>query len=79
MELLMDVHDINNLTDKIMKKAYKIALENTKNPDDTVFIANAFLNTAKMLYTEALGEDLTKVLFRQIIELGFADQTKTLH
>jgi len=71
--------DIDDLTNKIMKKAYKIAVENTKKPDDTVYIANAFLNTAKMLYTEALGEDLTKTLFRQIIELGFEQQRKTIH
>tara|TARA_R110000782_G_scaffold235356_1_gene321384 strand:+ start:520 stop:747 length:228 start_codon:yes stop_codon:yes gene_type:complete len=70
---------LNNLTTEIMKKAYKLAVANTKSPEDTVYIANAFLNTAKMLYTEALGEQLTKVLLTQIIELGFEDTPRTIH
>jgi|TARA_R110000796_G_scaffold201476_1_gene317661 predicted nucleic acid-binding protein len=79
MELLMKDDYLNNLTADIMKKAYKLAEDNTKHPDDSVFVANAFLNTAKILYTEALGEDLTKMLFRQIVELGFDDQPRTIH
>jgi len=70
---------LNNLTTEIMKKAYKLAVANTKNPEDTIYIANAFLNTAKMLYTEALGAQLTKALLTQIIELGFEDTPRTIH
>jgi len=75
----MTPEDSKDLTTKIMKEAYKLAEDNTKHPDDAVFVANAFLNTAKMLYTEALGEDLTKLLFRQIVELGFEQKPKVLH
>tara|TARA_R110000803_G_scaffold33048_2_gene72511 strand:+ start:894 stop:1118 length:225 start_codon:yes stop_codon:yes gene_type:complete len=69
---------LNNLTTEIMKKAYKLAVANTKSPEDIVYIANAFLNTAKMLYTNSLGEDLTKLLFQRIVERGF-ENPQTLH
>jgi len=42
---------VTELTKKVLQEANKIAEEHSQSEEDTIFIANAFLNASKILYT----------------------------
>ncbi len=74
------IHDLlDEKTIKVMKEAYEIAKIHTTGPDDTFFVAGAFLNVAKLLYIESMGEENTRRLFQNIIEQSFNIKQPTLH
>ena len=43
----MSIIPIDDITIKVMKEAYATAKKHTEHPDDTVFIAGAFINVAR--------------------------------
>ena len=49
MELLMKPAKVSELTKKVLQEASKIAKEHSESEEDTIFIANAFLNASKIL------------------------------
>ena len=59
---------LDEITIKVMKEAYETAKKHTKTPDDTVFVAGAFLNVAKLLYIEAMGEENAMHFMENIIK-----------
>lgn len=79
MELLMDTDKITKLTQKVLQEANKITKEHSKSDEDTIFIANAFLNATKILYTQALGEEIATSLLLEVMRQTFGDADRTLH
>ena len=62
-----------------MKEAYATAKKHTEHPDDTVFIAGAFINVARLLYIEAMGEENAMHFIKNIIEYAANVDKPTLH
>tara|TARA_R100001440_G_scaffold19177_1_gene32345 strand:+ start:8 stop:247 length:240 start_codon:yes stop_codon:yes gene_type:complete len=79
MELLMDTAKISKLTQKVLQEANKITKEHSESEEDTIFIANAFLNATKILYTQALGEEIATSLLLEVMRQSFGDTERTLH
>jgi len=73
-EMLLD-----EITIKVMKEAYETAKKHTKSSDDTVFVAGAFLNVARLLYVEAMGEDNAMHFMKSIIECASIVNRPTYH
>jgi|TARA_R100000655_G_scaffold109891_1_gene166165 predicted nucleic acid-binding protein len=70
---------IDEITVKVMKEAYETAKKYTKSSDDTVFVAGAFLNVAKLLYIEAMGEENAMHFMENIIKYSINVDTPTYH
>ena len=70
---------LDEITIKVMKEAYETAKKHTKTPDDTVFVAGAFLNVAKLLYIEAMGEENAMHFMDNIIKCSINVDTPTYH
>ena len=70
---------IDDITIKVMKEAYATAKKHTEHPDDTVFIAGAFINVARLLYIEAMGEDSAMHFMKNIVECAANVEKPTLH
>ena len=70
---------LDEITIKVMKEAYETAKKHTKTPDDTVFVAGAFLNVAKLLYIEAMGEENAMHFMENIIKYSINVDTPTYH
>jgi len=70
---------IDDITIQVMKEAYATAKKHTKHRDDTVFIAGAFINVARLLYIEALGEDNAMHFMKNIVECATNVEKPTLH
>ena len=70
---------LDEITIKVMKEAYETAKKHTKTPDDTVFVAGAFLNVAKLLYIEAMGEENAMHFMENIIKCSINVDTPTYH
>ena len=70
---------IDEITVKVMKEAYETAKKYTKSSDDTVFVAGAFLNVAKLLYIEAMGEENSMHFMENIIKYSINVDTPTYH
>ena len=70
---------LDEITIKVMKEAYETAKKYTKSSDDTVFVAGAFLNVAKLLYIEAMGEDNAMHFMKNIIECATNVDRPTYH
>ena len=75
----MDTAKISKLTQKVLQEANKIAKEHSESEEDTIFIANAFLNASKILYTQALGEEIATSLLLEVMRQTFGDADRTLH
>ena len=75
----MDTVKINKLTQKVLQEAIKITKEHSESEEDTIFIANAFLNATKILYTQALGEEIATSLLLEVMRQSFGDTDRTLH
>ena len=75
----MDTAKINKLTQKVLQEATKITKEHSESDEDTIFIANAFLNATKILYTQALGEEIATSLLLEVMRQSFGDTDRTLH
>jgi|TARA_Y100000034_G_C6592411_1_gene257378 predicted nucleic acid-binding protein len=70
---------IDDVTVKVMKEAYETAKKHTKTSDDTIFVAGAFLNVARLLYVEAMGEDNAMHFMKNIVEYTTNVEKPTLH
>ena len=70
---------IDDITIKVMKEAYATAKKHTKHQDDAVFIAGAFINVARLLYIEAMGEDNAMHFMKNIVECASNVEKPTLH
>ena len=70
---------IDEITIKVMKEAYATAKKHATHPDDTVFVAGAFLNVARLLYIEAMGEDNAMHFMKNIVECASNVEKPTLH
>ena len=70
---------IDDVTVKVMKEAYETAKKHTKTSDDTIFVAGAFLNVARILYVEAMGEDNAMHFMMNIVEYATNVEKPTLH
>ena len=70
---------LDEITIKVMKEAYETAKKHTKSPDDTVFVAGAFLNVAKLLYIEAMGEENAMHFMKNIIDCASIVDRPTYH
>ena len=70
---------IDEITVKVMKEAYATAKKHATHPDDTVFVAGAFLNVARLLYIEAMGEDNAMHFLKNIVECAANVEKPTLH
>ena len=79
MELLMKPAKVSELTKKVLQEANKIAKEHSESEEDTIFIANAFLNASKILYTQALGEEIATSLLLEVMRQSFGNAERTLH
>ena len=75
----MSTIPIDDITIKVMKEAYATAKKHTEHPDDTVFIAGAFINVARLLYIEAMGEDNAMHFMKNIVECAANVEKPTLH
>ena len=75
----MSIIPIDDITIKVMKEAYATAKKHTEHPDDTVFIAGAFINVARLLYIEAMGEDNAMHFMKNIVECATNVEKPTLH
>jgi|TARA_R100000482_G_scaffold78618_1_gene30774 predicted nucleic acid-binding protein len=75
----MDNAKISKLTQEVIKQATRIHKEHSTSDEDTIFIANAFLNATKILYTQALGEEVATSLLLEVMRQSFGDQSRTLH
>ena len=75
----MDNAKISKLTQEVIKQATRIHKEHSTSDDDTIFIANAFLNATKILYTQALGEEVATSLLLEVMRQSFGDESRTLH
>ena len=70
---------IDDITIKVMKEAYATAKKHAKHQDDAVFIAGAFINVARLLYIEAMGEDNAMHFMKNIVECAANVEKPTLH
>lgn len=77
--MVMDHNKVSQLTEKVLKEASKIAKDHAETEEDTIFIANAFLNASKILYTQALGEEIATSLLLEVMRQSFGDHNRTLH
>ena len=75
----MPIIPIDDITIKVMNEAYATAKKHTEHPDDTVFIAGAFINVARLLYIEAMGEDNAMHFMKNIVECATNVEKPTLH
>jgi|TARA_Y100000114_G_scaffold53097_1_gene48451 predicted nucleic acid-binding protein len=75
----MDNAKISKLTQEVIKQATRIHKEHSTSDEDTIFIANAFLNATKILYTQALGEEVATSLLLEVMRQSFGDESRTLH
>ena len=75
----MSIIPIDDITIKVMKEAYATAKKHTEHPDDTVFIAGAFINVARLLYIEAMGEDNAMHFMKNIVECASNVEKPTYH
>ena len=70
---------IDEITIKVMKEAYATAKKHVEHPDDTIFVAGAFLNVARLLYIESMGEYKAMHFMKNIIECPANVEKPTLH
>ena len=70
---------IDDITIQVMKEAYATAKKHTKHQDDAVFVAGAFINVARLLYIEAMGEDNAMHFMKNIVECAANVEKPTLH
>ena len=75
----MDNAKISKLTQEVIKQATRIHKEHSTSDEDTIFIANAFLNATKILYTQALGEEVATSLLLEVMRQSLGDESRTLH
>ena len=75
----MDNAKISQVTQEVIKEATRIHKEHSSSDEDTIFIANAFLNATKILYTQALGEEVATSLLLEVMRQSFGDENRTLH
>ena len=75
----MDNAQISKVTQEVIRQATRIHKEHSTSDEDTIFIANAFLNATKILYTQALGEEVATSLLLEVMRQSFGDQSRTLH
>ena len=75
----MDNAKISKVTQEVIRQATRIHKEHSTSDEDTIFIANAFLNATKILYTQALGEEVATSLLLEVIRQSFGDESRTLH
>ena len=75
----MDNAKISKLTQEVIKQATRIHKAHSTSHEDTIFIANAFLNATKILYTQALGEEVATSLLLEVMRQSFGDESRTLH
>jgi len=75
----MDNSKISKVTQEVIKQATRIHKEHSTSDEDTIFIANAFLNATKILYTQALGEEVATSLLLEVMRHSFGDESRTLH
>ena len=75
----MDNAKISKLTQEVIKQATRIHKEHSTSDEDTIFIANAFLNATKILYTQAIGEEVATSLLLEVMRQSFGDESRTLH
>ena len=75
----MDNAKISKVTQEVIKQATRIHKEHSSSDEDTIFIANAFLNATKILYTQALGEEVATSLLLEVMRHSFGDESRTLH
>jgi len=75
----MDNSKISKVTQEVIKQATRIHKEHSSSDEDTIFIANAFLNATKILYTQALGEEVATSLLLEVMRQSFGDESRTLH
>ena len=75
----MDNAKISKVTQEVIKEATRIHKEHSTSDEDTIFIANAFLNATKILYTQALGEEVATSLLLEVMRQSFGDENRTLH
>ena len=75
----MDNAKISKVTQEVISQATRIHKEHSTSDEDTIFIANAFLNATKILYTQALGEEVATSLLLEVMRQSFGDESRTLH
>tara|TARA_R100001230_G_C5612679_1_gene123867 strand:+ start:581 stop:814 length:234 start_codon:yes stop_codon:yes gene_type:complete len=75
----MDHNKVTELTEKVLKEACKIAKDHAVTEEDTIFVANAFLNASKILYTQVLGEEIATSLLLEVMRHSFGDAKRTIH
>ena len=75
----MDNAKISKVTQEVIRQATRIHKELSTSDEDTIFIANAFLNATKILYTQALGEEVATSLLLEVMRQSFGDENRTLH
>jgi predicted nucleic acid-binding protein len=75
----MDNAKISKVTQEVIRQATRIHKEHSTSDEDTIFIANAFLNATKILYTQALGEEVATSLLLEVMRQSFGDESRTLH
>ena len=75
----MDNAKISKDTQEVIRQATRIHKEHSTSDEDTIFIANAFLNATKILYTQALGEEVATSLLLEVMRQSFGDESRTLH
>jgi predicted nucleic acid-binding protein len=75
----MDNAKISKVTQEVIKQATRIHKEHSTSDEDTIFIANAFLNATKILYTQALGVEVATSLLLEVMRQSFGDESRTLH
>ena len=75
----MSIIQIDDITIKVKKEAYATAKKHTEHPDDAVFVAGAFINVARLLYIEAMGEDNAMHFMKNIVECASNVEKPTYH
>ena len=75
----MSIIPLDDITIKVMKEAYATAKKHAKHQDDAVFIAGAFINVARLLYIEVMGEDNARHFMKNIVECAANVEKPTLH
>ena len=75
----MDNAKISKVTQEVIRQATRINKVHFTSDEDTIFIANAFLNATKILYTQALGEEVATSLLLEVMRQSFGDESRTLH
>ena len=75
----MDNAKISKVTQEVIRQATRIHKEHSTSDEDTIFIANAFLNATKILYTQAIVEEVATSLLIEVMRQSFGDESRTLH